>query len=216
MSLASTSEELPEGWEAVQDDQGRTYFWNVDTNDVMWTRPVVVKATKGIAARACRVLCLFTHPSVSANHMPPTLAGYVSTVTRKPLDQVTPRGAPSPPMRPSPVATGADSRTCAELEALRRDSSIASLTKQFSGSGSNMNAATTSSSPEAKALIEAKGLKSPALSVEALRKYNEAKKQVIASSPESPSPSKSPAIASSESVKSDRHRDKPPMVDLYK
>ena len=60
MSLASTSEELPEGWEAVQDDQGRTYFWNVDTNDVMWTRPVVVKATKGIAARACRVLCLFT------------------------------------------------------------------------------------------------------------------------------------------------------------
>ena len=39
MSLASTSEELPEGWEAVQDDQGRT---------------------KGIAARACRVLCLFT------------------------------------------------------------------------------------------------------------------------------------------------------------
>jgi hypothetical protein len=60
MSLASTTEELPEGWEAVQDDQGRTYFWNVDTNEVMWTRPVVVRATKGIAASACRVLCQFT------------------------------------------------------------------------------------------------------------------------------------------------------------
>jgi hypothetical protein len=120
-------------------------------------------------------------------------------------------------MRPSPVATGAGSSTSAEIEALRRDSSITSLTKQFSGCGSNMNA-TTSRSPEAKALIaaEAKGSKSPALSVEALRKYNEAKKQVLASSPESPPPSKSPGIASSESVKSDRHRDKPPMVDLYK
>ena len=60
MSLAPTTEELPEGWEAVQDDQGRTYFWNVDTNEVMWTRPVVVRATKGIAASACRVLCQFT------------------------------------------------------------------------------------------------------------------------------------------------------------
>ena len=30
---------LPPGWEAVEDDSGRTYFWNARTDETRWDRP---------------------------------------------------------------------------------------------------------------------------------------------------------------------------------
>ena len=41
---------LPAGWEAVEDDKGRTYFWNVTTDAVLWTRPTEADATPTDAA----------------------------------------------------------------------------------------------------------------------------------------------------------------------
>ena len=43
-------EPLAEGWEAVTDDEGRTYWWNTETNETTWTKPVAVVAKKGLAA----------------------------------------------------------------------------------------------------------------------------------------------------------------------
>uniref|UniRef100_A0A7S0E2L5 WW domain-containing protein n=1 Tax=Phaeocystis antarctica TaxID=33657 RepID=A0A7S0E2L5_9EUKA len=43
-------EPLAEGWEAVTDDAGRTYWWNTETNETTWTKPVAVLAKKGLAA----------------------------------------------------------------------------------------------------------------------------------------------------------------------
>ena len=45
-------EPLAEGWEAVVDDTGRTYWWNTETNETTWTKPVAVLAKKGLAAGA--------------------------------------------------------------------------------------------------------------------------------------------------------------------
>ena len=45
-------EPLAEGWEAVTDDEGRTYWWNTETNETTWTKPVAVVAKKGLAAGA--------------------------------------------------------------------------------------------------------------------------------------------------------------------
>ena len=45
-------EALAEGWEAVVDDTGRTYWWNTETNETTWTKPVAVLAKKGLAAGA--------------------------------------------------------------------------------------------------------------------------------------------------------------------
>ena len=39
LAPAAAEEPLPAGWEAVDDDLGRTYYWNVDTDEVLWTRP---------------------------------------------------------------------------------------------------------------------------------------------------------------------------------
>uniref|UniRef100_A0A7S3B5R7 WW domain-containing protein n=1 Tax=Haptolina ericina TaxID=156174 RepID=A0A7S3B5R7_9EUKA len=48
--LSTHDEGLPDGWEEVQDDAGRVYWWNVTTNETTWTRPVKVIATRGVAA----------------------------------------------------------------------------------------------------------------------------------------------------------------------
>lgn len=48
--MPSGSGGLPSGWENVTDDQGRTYWWNVETNEATWTKPVAVIAKKNIAA----------------------------------------------------------------------------------------------------------------------------------------------------------------------
>ena len=45
-------EPLAEGWEAVVDDTGRTYWWNTETNETTWTKPVAVLAKKSLAAGA--------------------------------------------------------------------------------------------------------------------------------------------------------------------
>lgn len=43
------ADELPPDWEAVTDEGGRTYWWNVSTNETTWTKPQVTVATKGVA-----------------------------------------------------------------------------------------------------------------------------------------------------------------------
>ena len=42
METSPNPKPLPAGWEAVEDDQGRTYYWNVDTDATTWTRPRVM------------------------------------------------------------------------------------------------------------------------------------------------------------------------------
>ena len=41
---------LPEGWEAVDDEQGRTYYWHYETDTVLWTRPTSETVTATAAA----------------------------------------------------------------------------------------------------------------------------------------------------------------------
>jgi hypothetical protein len=51
VDLAATQHDnLPPSWEAVVDEHGRTYFWNVDTDEVSWERPVQVKAKSSVAS----------------------------------------------------------------------------------------------------------------------------------------------------------------------
>ena len=51
VDLAATQHDnLPPSWEAVVDEHGRTYFWNVDTDEVSWERPVQVKARSSVAS----------------------------------------------------------------------------------------------------------------------------------------------------------------------
>lgn len=68
---------LPPNWEAVQDPEGRTYWWNVETNETTWTKPVAVVAKKNIAA------------------------GYLAKVQEAPAKTV-----PSPKLAPSVPASG--------------------------------------------------------------------------------------------------------------
>eukprot|EP00316_Scyphosphaera_apsteinii_P022326 CAMPEP_0119305578 /NCGR_PEP_ID=MMETSP1333-20130426/6545_1 /TAXON_ID=418940 /ORGANISM="Scyphosphaera apsteinii, Strain RCC1455" /LENGTH=163 /DNA_ID=CAMNT_0007308703 /DNA_START=28 /DNA_END=519 /DNA_ORIENTATION=+ len=37
------SDDLLPDWEAVVDREGRTYWWNVTTNETTWTKPVAIK-----------------------------------------------------------------------------------------------------------------------------------------------------------------------------
>ena len=52
------SKGLAEGWEAVTDDSGRTYWWNTETNDTTWEKPVAIVAKTGLAAGGCRAAVL--------------------------------------------------------------------------------------------------------------------------------------------------------------
>ena len=44
------TDELPPNWEAVVAEDGRTYYWNVDTGETSWVVPTVTTATSSIAA----------------------------------------------------------------------------------------------------------------------------------------------------------------------
>ena len=46
------SNDLARGWEAVTDGADRTYWWNTETNDTTWEKPLAVVAKKGLAAGA--------------------------------------------------------------------------------------------------------------------------------------------------------------------
>ena len=37
--------DLPEGWEAVESDDGRVYWWNVTTDETTWERPTLPSPT---------------------------------------------------------------------------------------------------------------------------------------------------------------------------
>ena len=47
--MASSAERLPPDWEAVEDGQGRTYYWNTLTDETSWVVPEVVKAKASVA-----------------------------------------------------------------------------------------------------------------------------------------------------------------------
>lgn len=42
---------LPEGWEEVQDQNGRTYFWNKETDETSWDRPMKSAAGKSVSKK---------------------------------------------------------------------------------------------------------------------------------------------------------------------
>lgn len=42
--------ELPPNWEAVDDGQGRTYYWNVETDETSWVVPTVLTSKSSVAA----------------------------------------------------------------------------------------------------------------------------------------------------------------------
>ena len=42
--MADQQSTLPPGWEAVEADDGRVYYWNVDTDEVSWTVPMSASA----------------------------------------------------------------------------------------------------------------------------------------------------------------------------
>ena len=134
--------DLPEGWEAVIDDDGRTYWWNVDTNETTWTKPEKIVAKKGIAS------------------------GYVAKLAAEQPAAAAPRRGPD-------CSSGG--------------SGVASLAKRFSGmstapaatpnapkqgAGSGSAPTTPASSGDAPPDLEKR---SSALSVDAMKKYNEAK-----------------------------------------
>ena len=50
-SSSSGGGELPPNWETATDGLGRTYYWNVDTDEVSWEKPTVVQATSVISER---------------------------------------------------------------------------------------------------------------------------------------------------------------------
>lgn len=132
---------LPEGWEAVNGDDGRTYWWHVDTNETTWTRPEKIVAKPGVAS------------------------GYVAKLQ-----------AEQPAARRGP--------DCASS-----NTGVASLAKRFSGMAtapapaaapapkkgaapSSGSAPTTPASSGGAPDLEKR---SSALSVDAMKKYNEAK-----------------------------------------
>lgn len=49
--IMGDAEELLPNWEAVEGEDGRTYYWNVDTDETTWTKPVLVKATSAVATK---------------------------------------------------------------------------------------------------------------------------------------------------------------------
>jgi hypothetical protein len=49
--IMGDAEELLPNWEAVEGEDGRTYYWNVDTDETTWDKPVLVKATSAVAAK---------------------------------------------------------------------------------------------------------------------------------------------------------------------
>ena len=66
------NEPLADGWESVTDDAGRTYWWNTETNETTWTKPVAVLAKKGLAAGGgpARAHVALHTPAARALHAP--------------------------------------------------------------------------------------------------------------------------------------------------
>ena len=46
---AMSTVDLPEGWDKVTDDDGRVYYWNVDTDEVSWEVPKATTAKAAVA-----------------------------------------------------------------------------------------------------------------------------------------------------------------------
>ena len=142
--MAAASDDLPEGWEAVTDDDGRTYWWHVDTNETTWTKPDKIVAKKGIAS------------------------GYVAKLQAE---------QPAAPSRRGPDGASSSSGVASLAQkfsgmATAPASAAASAPKQGAAAGSGSAPTTPASSSEAPPDLEKR---SSALSVDAMKKYNEAK-----------------------------------------
>ena len=48
--LSSMDPDLPPNWEAVTGEDGRTYYWNVDTDETSWEVPIETKAISSVAS----------------------------------------------------------------------------------------------------------------------------------------------------------------------
>ena len=46
------SKDLAPGWEAVKADDGRTYWWNTNSGDTTWEKPVIVGVEHTLAPPA--------------------------------------------------------------------------------------------------------------------------------------------------------------------
>eukprot|EP00966_Prymnesium_polylepis_P062004 1438732-Prymnesium_polylepis.1 len=98
----------PPPWKAVEDDVGRTYYWNIDTDETSWVKPMAPGATPKSVPPIPGYLN--AHPK-SSNNAPDSEA-----LRRKSDPQMVNASRSS--------AAGADP----ELEALRRKSSVTALT----------------------------------------------------------------------------------------
>ena len=156
--------------------------WNTESNETTWKKPQKIVAKKGIAA------------------------GYLSKVQKS---------------ASSPDALGSSAHEdFGELQRAKSGGGVSGLTRQFSGM--KMSAPQRAAAPESP-VSPALGEQSPispsgispsgksALSVEALRKYQEAKLHLARTA-------SSESAASTQSARSSRssRADAPPQVDLYK
>ena len=149
------AEEKLGDWEAVVDDEGRTYWWNVETDETTWDKPELPVAKSRAAA------------------------SFLSTA-----------GSSC-----SSVATSSSDKAMA----VSTPGGVSALVGNF-GKGTSLEDA----SPQSDSSPSSLEGRSKALSVDALRKYREAK-----------------AIQAAEEEKRERRlskekSDKPPMIDLFK
>ena len=104
-------DELPPDWEAVTDEQGRTYWWNVETNETTWTKPQAVVATKEVAAGANAQQLMHDPLFPWRSESNALSAGYVQSTAN--------------------TNSAGSGGAKAELEALRNQSSVGNLTARW-------------------------------------------------------------------------------------
>ena len=177
-------EQLQEGWSAVTAEDGRVYYWNENTDETSWEKPV---RTTGSGVASGYVAALQRQSSGgsgsgSDTHTEHAHHGTVSSLTKSFGEQALPH---MPCMHTAPAHAHI-------LFPPPPDKGLALPDEKSPASAPERRRSTSPSSPDSR---------SPALGVDALRKYREAKAKEH---------EKSPKL---EATDSDKKR--PPKVNIY-